>query len=102
MPFNLKLATLDAFSFILQIRRMRQAAQNSAPVAAPSPALLTAQIAALRAPRNIRTRGLAIAEHNPKIEKTARIAGVLREICEELANHKGKYQLLYLYQPLNS
>lgn len=53
------------------------------------PAVLSAQISALRAPRNIRTRGLTIAEHDPAIEKTARIAGILREICEELSNCKG-------------
>ncbi len=54
-----------------------------------APATLTAQISALRAPRNIRTRGLTIAEHDPTIEKTARIAGILREICEEIGNYKG-------------
>lgn len=36
---------------------------------------------------------MTIAEHDPKIEKTARVAGVLREICEELANHKGLYMI---------
>lgn len=50
---------------------------------------LTAKISALRVPRNIRTRGVAIAEHDPIVEKTVRVAGVLREICEELNNFKG-------------
>lgn len=54
-----------------------------------APTSLTAQISALRIPRNIRTRGLTIAEHDPTIEKTARIAGILREICEDLATFKG-------------
>lgn len=54
-----------------------------------TPTTLTAQISALRIPRNIRTRGLTIAEHDPTIEKTARIAGILREVCEELGNYKG-------------
>lgn len=54
-----------------------------------TPTVLTAQISALRLPRNIRTRGVATAEHDPAIEKTARIAGILREICQELSNHKG-------------
>lgn len=53
---------------------------------------LTAKISALRVPRNIRTRGVAIAEHDPVVEKTVRIAGVLREICEELNNFKGKFR----------
>lgn len=50
---------------------------------------LTAKISALRVPRNIRTRGVTIAEHDPVIEKTVRIAGILREICEELNTFKG-------------
>lgn len=50
---------------------------------------LAAKISALRVPRNIRTRGVTIAEHDPVIEKTVRIAGILREICEELNNFKG-------------
>lgn len=50
---------------------------------------LTAKISALRVPRNIRTRGVAIAEHDPIVERTVRVAGVLREICEELNNFKG-------------
>lgn len=51
---------------------------------------LTAKISALRVPRNIRTRGVAIAEHDPVIEKTVRIAVILREMCEELNSFKGK------------
>lgn len=51
---------------------------------------LAAKISALRVPRNIRTRGVTIAEHDPVIEKTVRIAGILREICEELNSFKGK------------
>lgn len=49
---------------------------------------LTAQITALRIPRNIRTRGVTNAEHDPVIERTVRIAGILREICEELSNFR--------------
>lgn len=52
---------------------------------------LTAKISALRVPRNIRTRGVAIAEHDPIVEKTVRIAGILREICEELNSFKGEF-----------
>lgn len=50
---------------------------------------LTAKISALRVPRNIRTRGVTNAVHDPVIEKTVRIAVILREICEELNNFKG-------------
>lgn len=50
---------------------------------------LTAKISALRVPRNIRTRGVTNAEHDPVIEKTVRIAVILREVCEELNNFKG-------------
>lgn len=50
---------------------------------------LTAKISALRVPRNIRTRGVTIAEHDPVIEKTVRVAVILREICEELNTFKG-------------
>lgn len=51
---------------------------------------MTAKISALRVPRSIRTRGVTIAEHDPVVEKTVRIAGILREICEELNSFKGK------------
>ncbi|XP_037039664.1 histone-lysine N-methyltransferase ash1 [Bradysia coprophila] len=72
------------------MRNMRKYRQKKVPVSTTAPATLTAQISALRAPRNIRTRGLTIAEHDPTIEKTARIAGILREICEEIGNYKDK------------
>lgn len=49
---------------------------------------LSAQISALRVPRNIKTRGLALVEHDPELEKTARIAGILREICQDLSGYK--------------
>lgn len=52
---------------------------------------LTAKISALRVPRNIRTRGVTNAEHDPIVEKTVRIAVILREICEELNNFKGMH-----------
>lgn len=71
-----------------QIRLRYQAQQNVTPAPNALQASLTAQISALRVPRNIRTRGVTIAEHNPVIEKTVRIAGVLREICEELSSHR--------------
>lgn len=52
------------------------------------PQTLSAQISALRVPRNIKTRNLALVEHDPELEQTARVAGVLREICQELANYR--------------
>lgn len=67
---------------------MRKAQHSSTAAATTTQQVLTAQISALRVPRNIRTRGVSIAEHDPKLEKTVRIAGVLREICEELGNFK--------------
>lgn len=74
---------------------MRAASLKLAPVAQPQQSSLqtslTAKISALRVPRNIRTRGVAIAEHDPVVEKTVRIAGILREICEELNSFKGKH-----------
>lgn len=66
---------------------MRNTQQSSMPPASTQQNL-TAQISALRVPRSIRTRGVTIAENDPILEKTLRIAGVLREICEELGNFK--------------
>ena len=51
---------------------------------------LASQISALRCPRNIRTRGLAFVEDDPELEKTARIAVALKDICTEIATLKGK------------
>lgn len=85
--------------FLAQLRRVTKKL-----VPHPStPTVLTAQISALRLPRNIRTRGVTTAEHDPAIEKTARIAGVLREICQELAAQKGSSRLdlkTYLFKIL--
>lgn len=75
--------------FKSKIRRLKQI-PNVTNVVPFIPATLTAHISALRTPRNIKTRGVTIAEHNPEIEKTARIAGILRELCEELTNYKGE------------
>lgn len=55
---------------------------------------LSAQISALRVPRNIKTRNLTLVEDDPELEKTARTAGVLREICQELANYKDENSLI--------
>ncbi|XP_052902605.1 histone-lysine N-methyltransferase ash1 [Anopheles moucheti] len=49
---------------------------------------LASQISALRCPRNIRTRGLAFVEDDPELEKTARIAVALKDICTEIATLK--------------
>lgn len=76
-----------------KVRRLKRVSVISA-VTPAIPATLTAHISALRTPRNIRTRGVTIAEHDPEIEKTARIAGILRELCEDLTNYKGMRVLL--------
>ncbi|XP_038122392.1 histone-lysine N-methyltransferase ash1 isoform X2 [Culex quinquefasciatus] len=49
---------------------------------------LASQMSALRCPRNIRTRGLAFVEDDPELEKIARIAVALKEICIEMATLK--------------
>ncbi|XP_058169354.1 histone-lysine N-methyltransferase ash1 [Anopheles ziemanni] len=54
----------------------------------PGKPSLASQISALRCPRNIRTRGLAFVEDDPELEKTARIAVALKEICIEIATLK--------------
>ena len=59
----------------------------------PSPSVknsINNQMSTLRAPRNTRTRGLAHAADDPELEKLAKVAVVLREICHELATMKGK------------
>lgn len=45
---------------------------------------LSVPMAAVRVPRNIRTRGLAVFEDNPELEKSARVAVILRGICDEI------------------
>ncbi|XP_055601649.1 histone-lysine N-methyltransferase ash1-like isoform X1 [Uranotaenia lowii] len=57
---------------------------------------LASQISALRCPRNIRTRGLAFVEDDPELEKIARIAVALKEICLEIASLKDERGHLYL------
>uniref|UniRef100_A0A336KMV7 CSON011870 protein n=1 Tax=Culicoides sonorensis TaxID=179676 RepID=A0A336KMV7_CULSO len=53
-----------------------------------TPSSLSVPMAAVRAPRNIRTRGLAIFEDNPELEKSARVAVVLRSVCDEIHAYK--------------
>ncbi|XP_035897654.1 histone-lysine N-methyltransferase ash1 isoform X2 [Anopheles stephensi] len=57
---------------------------------------LASQISALRCPRNIRTRGLAFVEDDPELEKTARIAVALKDICTEIATLKDDKGLPYI------
>lgn len=56
----------------------------------PSTPSLAVQISALRSPRNIKTRGLALAVKDPEIEKMAKLAVILREVCNVLQAVKGK------------
>ncbi|XP_065362259.1 histone-lysine N-methyltransferase ash1 [Calliphora vicina] len=49
-----------------------------------TPASLVAQISALCTARNIKTRGLTLAVHDPEVEKMAKMAKILRDICTNL------------------
>ncbi|XP_011176622.2 histone-lysine N-methyltransferase ash1 [Zeugodacus cucurbitae] len=53
-----------------------------------TPASLAAQISALRSPRSIKTRGLTHAVQDPEVEKMAKIAVILRDICSSLETLK--------------
>ncbi|XP_053680641.1 histone-lysine N-methyltransferase ash1 [Anopheles nili] len=65
------------------------------PTGAVKPSLAS-QISALRCPRNIRTRGLAFVEDDPELEKTARIAVALKDICVEIATLKDEKGLPFI------
>ncbi|XP_011294066.2 histone-lysine N-methyltransferase ash1 [Musca domestica] len=49
-----------------------------------TPASLAAQITALCTARNIKTRGLTLAVQDPELEKMAKMAKILRDICTSL------------------
>lgn len=49
-----------------------------------TPASLAAQISALCTARNIKTRGLTLAVQDPEVEKMAKMAKILRDICTNL------------------
>ncbi|KAH8371333.1 hypothetical protein KR093_006987 [Drosophila rubida] len=53
-----------------------------------STSLLAAQISALCTPRNMKTRGLTQAVQDPELEKMAKMAVVLRDICTALESVK--------------
>lgn len=53
-----------------------------------TPASLAAQITALCTARNIKTRGLTLAVQDPELEKMAKMAKVLRDICTNLESVK--------------
>ncbi|EDW69885.2 histone-lysine N-methyltransferase ash1 [Drosophila virilis] len=53
-----------------------------------SSSLLAAQISALCTPRNMKTRGLTQAVQDPELEKMAKMAVVLRDICTALESLK--------------
>lgn len=44
---------------------------------------------ALQKPRNMRTRRLAQAEDDPELNKTAKLATILRELYNVVIRHKG-------------
>lgn len=45
---------------------------------------------ALQKPRNMRTRRLAQAEDDPELNKTAKLATILRDLYNEVTTAKGK------------
>ncbi|XP_037934418.1 histone-lysine N-methyltransferase ash1 isoform X2 [Teleopsis dalmanni] len=51
-----------------------------------TPPSLAAQISALCSNRNIKTRGLSVAVQDPELEKMAKMAVILRDICAGLEN----------------
>ncbi|EDV97564.1 GH14625 [Drosophila grimshawi] len=53
-----------------------------------SSSMLAAQISALCTPRNMKTRGLTQAVQDPELEKMAKMAVVLRDICSTLESLK--------------
>lgn len=55
-----------------------------------TPSSLVVQISALRSQRNIKTRGLTQAAHDPEVEKMAKIAVILQAICADIEGVKGK------------
>ncbi|XP_023303946.2 histone-lysine N-methyltransferase ash1 [Lucilia cuprina] len=62
-----------------------------------TPASLVAQISALCTARNIKTRGLTLAVHDPEVEKMAKMAKILRDICtnlEQIKNPQNEQQSL--------
>ncbi|KAI9588335.1 histone-lysine N-methyltransferase ash1 [Glossina fuscipes] len=53
-----------------------------------TPAILAAQITALCTARSIKTRGLTLAVQDPEVEKMAKMAKILRDICTFLESVK--------------
>lgn len=53
-----------------------------------TPASLAAQISALCTARSIKTRGLTLAVQDPEVEKMAKMAKILRDICSNLESIK--------------
>lgn len=67
-----------------------------------TPSSLVVQISALRSQRNIKTRGLTQAAHDPEVEKMAKIAVILQAICADIEGVKdssGRSQLSKLVRP---
>lgn len=54
-----------------------------------NPSVFLTRLHALRTPRNIKTRRLALAEDNPELSKHARLANVFRELYNVVVNSKG-------------
>lgn len=47
------------------------------------------QFSALQTARSVRTRRLAAAEENVEVARAARLAQVLKEICDGIVSYKG-------------
>lgn len=72
-----------------------------------TPASLAAQISALCTARSIKTRGLTLAVQDPEVEKMAKMAKILRDICTNLENlknpeHEHQTLISVLQNPMGS
>ncbi|GAB0086330.1 Histone-lysine N-methyltransferase ash1 [Sergentomyia squamirostris] len=71
-----------------KIRRLRDRLIQRSSITMPSPVHLFTRITEVRSPRNIRTRGLTVGDHDPEIDKMAKMAVIFKDLCSEICNFK--------------
>ncbi|XP_059621985.1 histone-lysine N-methyltransferase ash1 [Phlebotomus argentipes] len=93
VPSNKELIIIkESHCFLMRnlgkIRRLKERLTQQPQAPVPSPVTLLTRITELRAPRNIRTRGLTVGDHDPQIDKMAKMAAIFKDLCRDICSFK--------------
>ncbi|XP_055700247.1 histone-lysine N-methyltransferase ash1 isoform X2 [Phlebotomus papatasi] len=93
VPTNKELVIIkESHCFLMRnlgkIRRLKERLTQQPQASVPSPITLLTRITELRVPRNIRTRGLTVGDHDPQIDRMAKMAAIFKDLCRDICSFK--------------